>query len=152
MAGIGKGRFPVRAEIRPTEDLEAIRKLCLESGLEDGSFEDVVSAFGCYRGKDMVGCAVLRRREGCFSVDWLAVREPFRRMGIGSMLVDHIEGDARGRGAETLWVLARSPSFFRGIGYGVATLSEQGPSIANCRICRQFVDGDCRPEILTKKL
>ncbi len=152
MVSIGKGRLVVRTEIRPTEDLQSVRRLCLECGLEDGSFQDTVSAFGCYKGRELVGCAVLKGREGLFSVDWLAVHEAYRGMGIGSMLVKHVEGEARGRGAETLWVLARAPAFFRGIGYGEGGTPNQGPSMTNCAQCPQYVSGGCRPEILSKKL
>lgn len=147
-----KGRCAVRAELRLTDDFQGIRRLCLAAGLNDGDFENVLSAIGCFKGSELVGCAVLKKESERYSVDWVAVHESVRRIGIGSMLVDHIESEARGRGASMLWALARTPAFFRRLGYlPAATVGPGGPTMDGCLRCRQFGNG-CRPEIVAKRL
>jgi len=146
-----KGRFAMRAEVRSTDDLQAIRRLCLESGLEDGNFDNILSAVGCYKGLELVGCAVLKKEGAIYSIDWVAVHESVRRMGIGSMLVHYVESEARTRGASSIWTLARTPAFFSQLGYSPSQPSSGSPNIEHCLGCKQYNNG-CRPEILSKRL
>jgi N-acetylglutamate synthase-like GNAT family acetyltransferase len=100
--------------LRVTGDHEAIRALALRSGLEDGTFENIVTAYGYFMGTELVGCAALKRDGERYAVEWLAVSEPFRRKGVGRMLVKRIEAEARMRGADRIWALARAPPALRG--------------------------------------
>ena len=139
-------------EFRRTDDHESIRRLALGSGLEDGTFENIVAAYGCYLSGRMVGCVALKKDGERFSVEWLAVSEELRGKGLGNLLVSRIESEARARGAIQLWALARAPRFFEKIGFRLSTMEEAGgPSMSNCLLCKQY-QKDCFPAVVVKKL
>jgi amino-acid N-acetyltransferase len=139
-------------ELRHTNDYEAIRRLALASGLEDGTFRRTVTAFGYYLFDDLVGCATLRRDGEMYSVDWLAVAERMRGKGLGGRLVDVITKEARKRGARRLWALARAPEFFERMGFRRIVADDGiGPVLANCLVCRQY-QKSCFPAIMIKVL
>ncbi|MBN1678173.1 MAG: GNAT family N-acetyltransferase [Candidatus Thermoplasmatota archaeon] len=145
-------RNGLNLELRRTQDFEGIRRLALESGLEDGSFASIVAALGLYSGKDLVGCAALKQTDRSFSVEWLAVSEPLRKRGLGGRLIAEIELEARLRGADRLWALARAPGFFQRLGFRLAGESEgSGPTLDNCMKCPQYMRS-CRPAIVVKAL
>jgi len=149
MAGQVHSGAPV---LRKTDDHAAIRTLALRSGLEDGTFEDIVMAYGCYIGEELVGCAALKRDGDRFAVEWLAVADGFRRKGMGRMLVGKIEAEARMRGADRIWALARTTRFFEHLGFRVTTSEEAGgPAMSNCLLCSQY-QRTCFPAIVTKQL
>lgn len=138
--------------LRKTDDFEAIRTLALRSGLEDGTFEGIVTAYGYHIGEELVGCVALKRDQERFAVEWLAVSEQLRHKGIGKMLVKKIEGEARMRGADRIWALARAPRFFESIGFRVATSDESGgATMSNCLLCSQY-QRSCFPAIVVRQL
>ena len=137
-----------KLELRSTDDYEAIRHLALASGLEDGSFQQTVAAFGFYMSGKLVGCASLRRDGERYSVDWLAVDQPLRGRGLGNKLVTRVAGEAKTRGADRLWALARAPDFFEKIGFRRSSEKDGvGPSLDNCLQCPQF-RRNCSPAIM----
>ena len=139
-------------ELRITNDYEAIRRLALASGLEDGTFQRTVVAFGYYLFDDLVGCATLRKDGEMYSVDWLAVAEHMRGKGLGSGLVDVIAREAGEREANRLWALARAPEFFEKIGFRRTVENDGiGPVLANCLVCPQY-HKSCFPAIMLKDL
>lgn len=139
-------------ELRPTNDYEAIRRLALASGLEDGTFQQTVAAFGYYLFDDLIGCATLRRDGQRYSVDWLAVAEGMRRKGLGDGLVAMIAKEAKRRGADRLWVLARAPEFFEKVGFRRSVADDgYGPALDNCLVCRQY-QRSCFPAVMMKDL
>ena len=149
MVGDGQTGSPT---LRKTDDYEAVKSLALRSGLEDGTFENVVTAYGYYIGNDLMGCAALKQEGGRYAVEWLAVSEDLRRKGVGRMLVAAVEAEARMRGAERIWALARAPRFFEGIGFRVTTSGESGePMMSNCMLCSQY-QRSCFPAIVVKDL
>ncbi|MGD9963678.1 MAG: GNAT family N-acetyltransferase, partial [Thermoplasmata archaeon] len=126
-------------ELRKTEDYDAVRALALRSGLEDGTFENIVMAYGYYIGDELFGCAALKREGERYAVAWLAVSETLRRKGVGRLLVRGIETEARMRGADRIWALARAPRFFERIGFRIASSGESaGPTMSNCLLCSQY--------------
>lgn len=139
-------------ELRRTRDYEAVRRLALGSGLEDGPFVGVVAAFGVYSGDELVGCVALKQTDSAFCVEWLAVSEDLRGRGLGTRLISEVEREAKQRGAERLWALARAPDFFGKIGFRLAGNDEVGgPTLNNCKICPQYMK-NCRPAIVVKEL
>ncbi len=138
-------------EIRSGADLQEVRALCLESGLEDGPFGEIALSVGAYDEDHLVGCAVLESKGGKFAVEWLAVESGHRGRGLGSKLVARIEAEARSRGAVKIWALARAPEFFKAIGYRTAADSEALPSTGSCSRCPQYLRG-CNPEVVYKDL
>ncbi len=144
------GRAKGAPGIRKTDDYEAIRDLALKSGLDDGTFENVTAAYGYYLGDKLVGCVALKKEVDRYSVDWLAVSEELRGMGIGAMLVTRVEAEARMMGAGRLWALARAPRFFERVGFRKSSIDEAGgPSMSNCMLCKQY-QNDCFPAVVVK--
>jgi N-acetylglutamate synthase-like GNAT family acetyltransferase len=139
-------------ELRPTNDYEAIRRLALASGLEDGTFRQTVAAIAYYQSENLVGCATLRKDGEVYSVDWLAVDDRMRGKGLGRELVATIAREARRRGASRLWALARAPEFFERIGFRRNVADEGiGPVLANCLVCPQY-QKSCFPAIMMKDI
>lgn len=138
--------------LRKLDDYEAMRELALQAGLEDGTFEDIITALGYFIGDELYGCVALKKDGERYSIDWLAVSEPFRRKGVGGMLVRRIEAEAKTRGAERVWALARAPKFFESVGFRVATSEESGgPTMSNCLLCSQY-HRSCFPAVVVKDL
>lgn len=138
--------------IKKTDDHELMKALALASGLEDGTFENVILSYGYFIGDQLFGCVSLKREGDRYAVEWLAVSENLRRKGIGGMLVGKVEAEARMRGADRLWALARAPRFFESIGFRVAAPGESGgPVMSNCLLCSQY-QKSCFPAIVVKDL
>jgi len=146
-------RLSVRTmKIVQTTDHEAIRKLALEAGLEDGSFDNVISSYGVFEKGNLRACAALKRAGDVFSVEWLAVSEGLRGQGIGRELVMTVADEARCQGATDLWALARAPDFFLHIGFRPSSESESpGPTFSGCAKCPQYRK-TCSPRIVTLRL
>jgi N-acetylglutamate synthase-like GNAT family acetyltransferase len=139
-------------ELRKTDDRNAMMRLCIESGLQDGDFAHVVASYAFYDGSILVGCASLTVETDRYSVDWFAVSDTLRRKGLGSELIHNIENEARERGAARLWTLARAPGFFRSVGFRNPHPSEtDGPQTDGCTRCHQYRK-TCFPEVLVKDL
>ena len=138
--------------LRKTEDFRAMRELALRSGLEESVLEDFDVAYGCYKGRRLVGCVGLRKKVGVFTIECLAVAEDLQGKGIGRTLIGLIEDEARKMGAKDLWAVARAPGFFERIGYTVAKPPPgQGPTLKGCASCRQF-GRSCHPAIVFRAL
>lgn len=149
MAGVNHTSTPV---LRKTDDFEAVRALAMRSGLEDGTFEDVAAAWGYHIGDELVGCAALKVDGPRYAVEWLAVSEGLRGKGLGRMLVGKVEAEARMRGADRIWALARAPRFFERIGFRPSSSAESGsPSMSNCLLCSQY-QRSCFPAMMVKQL
>ncbi|MGQ9587732.1 MAG: GNAT family N-acetyltransferase [Thermoplasmata archaeon] len=135
-----------------THDFDSIRALSLRSGLEDGSFEHIVKAYGFFSNNRMVGCVALKVENGVYSVDWLAVESGMRGKGLGSALVRRVEEEAKMRGCRKLYTVARAPVFFEKLGFRIAASDDSdGPTMSNCQRCPQYLKS-CFPAIVVKSL
>ena len=147
-----KGDSGAAMSFRQTDDFDGIRSLALRAGLEDGKFDDIVAAYGCFSGHGLVGCAALKRVGDTFSVEWLAVEDSYRRKGIGRAIVERVASEAKGRGATQLWALARAPDFFMRLGFLQSSQEvSPGPNLAGCAKCGQY-QVSCFPRIVVKDL
>lgn len=147
-------RAPDGIRIEPTEELEAVRQLGLECGLEDTKHddEDILAAWGAYHGKLLVGAVVLERLGGLYVPNWLSVRERYRRRGVASVLYAALEDEARARGVSRLWVTARAPAFFTAQGFTLAKRGrERDILLGGCLHCPQY-GRECEPQALTKTI
>lgn len=139
-------------DVRTMTDYEAIRQLALASGLEDGTFQQTLVAYGCYRSDELIGCGTLRLDGERYSVDWLAVSDHMRGKGLGLELVSVIADEARRRGARKLWAIARVPGFYEKIGFRHSTEDlGEGPTLENCLHCHQF-HKTCFPAVMVMDL
>lgn len=140
--------------IRRTDDLDAVRTLCVKAGLDmsEGPIEGVVVAYGAYLDGELVGCATLQFADGGHFLEYVAVDASVRNRGIGASLVSRIEEEAKARGMKDLWAKARSPGFYERIGFRILADGERGPkSLDTCQGCPQF-RSTCFPAIVVKIL
>jgi amino-acid N-acetyltransferase len=139
-------------DLRLTTDYEAVRKLALAAGLEDGPFDNLVRTYGLFIEDAIVASVALKRSGEVFSVEWLAVEERLRGQGLGRRMVSKVANDARSFGATHLWALARAPEFFLRIGFKLSPEEQSpGPTFAGCSKCRQFRQ-TCHPRIVVLDL
>lgn len=141
-------------DIRVTDDLDAVRELCVRAGLDmqDGPLKGIVVAYGAYLGERLVGCATMQSADGGRFLEYVAVDAGVRNRGIGAALVARIEEEARSMGMRELWAKARAPGFYRRIGYRALGDGERGPkNLDTCQDCPQFRK-ECFPVIVVKTL
>ena len=139
-------------EVRITDDHDTIRRLALEAGLEDGTFENIDRAYGYFVGDEMAGTVAVKRVGDVFSAEWLSVRSDLRGQGIGATLVRKAVEHAKERGAKRLWALARAPDFFLRIGFSLSAPEDSpGPTFAGCSKCNQY-NRSCFPKIVVLDL
>lgn len=139
-------------ELKETTDFVSMKNLALNSGLEDGAYNDFAKAFGFFDGKELVACAGLKVQGKAFFLECVAVKESLRGRGLGRRLVAVLEEEARKRGASEIWALARAPAFFERVGYRrVSEGVPGGPNLTSCLSCRQYLR-NCNPSIVLKAL
>jgi N-acetylglutamate synthase-like GNAT family acetyltransferase len=140
--------------IRPLDDLAAMRRLGVASGIEDEGRDDagVLAAWGAYDGDRLVGALCLERQDELATPNWLAVDKDHRRRGVAAALYAALEREAVARGIPRLWVTARAPGFFLAQGFEVVPPGpERDALLGECPQCPQY-GRDCTPEALTKRL
>jgi len=139
--------------IRPLSDLEAMRRLGIDCGLEDsGRDDEILAAWGAYDGDRLVGALSLEKFGELDAPNWLAVDPEYRRRGVAAALYAALEREARARGVRRLWVTARAPAFFLAQGFAPAPPGvETDALLGGCLDCPQYRHG-CEPQALTKRL
>jgi len=98
----------------------------------------------------LVGACVLCFREGIYILDGIAVDFPMRKFGLGKMMMDKAEKEAKAQGANELWLVARVPEFYKKLGYETVSM-EGAPQFFSCYTCPQR-GVDCFPEVMKKIL
>jgi GNAT superfamily N-acetyltransferase len=140
--------------IRPTTDFETVRRLGVAAGLEPGVAAGIEALAGWAAVEDgrTVGGVLLERLAGRTLVGWLWVDAGGRRRGLGGRLVETAVDEARRRGADALWAVARVPAvFLRHEFVPVADGPDRDRLLATCRECGRF-GGECRPEPVVRRL
>jgi N-acetylglutamate synthase-like GNAT family acetyltransferase len=140
--------------VGPLIDVEAMRRLGVDCGLEDAGRDDesIVAAWGAWDGSRLVGAIALERQGDLDTPEWLAVDERYRRRGIAGRLYAALEDEARRRTIRRLWVTARSPGFFVAHGFVAVDDAEvRAMLLGGCLECDQYGHG-CEPQAMTKRL
>jgi N-acetylglutamate synthase-like GNAT family acetyltransferase len=138
--------------VAPLDDLVALRRLGVASGLEDEGRDDegILAAWGAFAGERLVGALCLERQGDLDTVNWVAVDEEYRGRGVASALYAELERAAKARGVRRLWVTARAPGFFLAQGFAIVpTGAEREALLGGCLECKQY-GRECRPEALSK--
>lgn len=91
-----------------------------------------------------VAAATMSFRFSVFILDYVAVDPDFRKQGLGEQAVEKIKAKAKELGAKSLYITAKSPSFFKKIGF--VNGSPAGVDMnADCIGCPEFNNG-CRKQ------
>lgn len=110
-------------------------KLVDETGLAPTGEQDCI-----------VGGCVLCLREGEYIIDGIAVNPAYRKSDWGGKLLALALQEAKSRGAEAMYLVARAPGFFRK--HGFETIErEEAPEFFECFTCPQY-NKTCHPEVM----
>ena len=136
-------------EIRVTDDYPKLVKFFVENQLEfDGDEEVDTDIIECYeiQEEEFIGAAVLAKREGKFICDGIAINPKYRNKGIGKLLLDRLIDETKKRNGDSIYLVARSPEFFRKYGFQEES-PENAPNFFECKYCPQYRES-CFPEIM----
>ncbi len=118
----------------------------LEISEEDPVGTDAVKSWRMYHGDDFAGACTLAFRQEDYIIDGIAVAEEFREQNLGTGLLKTALDEAKQRGAERVYLVARAPGFFRDHGF-VTVEREQAPEFFECAGCDQY-QKTCHPEVM----
>ena len=141
--------------IAETDNYAGLVRLFVEQGLEFGESDDIsTDVVKCWQAKNMtdelVGGCVLAEREGRFICDGIATAPAARGLGLGARLLNTMLDEAKGRGAEALYLVARAPGFFAKHGF-VEIPREEAPTFFECFSCPQYGAG-CNPQVMMREI
>ncbi|MDR3242591.1 MAG: GNAT family N-acetyltransferase [Clostridiales Family XIII bacterium] len=165
--GFGTGASILKLSV--SRDYDSLVELFIRNGLEFSAEEEVpTEVIKCWRaeerpaedgktgGRDrgqdteasgaLIGGCVLALREEEFIIDGIAVEPGYRSLKLGRDLLRMAAKEAGKRGGKRLFLVAKTPQFFRKYGF-VTIASEEGPNFFECFTCPQY-KRECFPEVM----
>lgn len=127
----------------------------IEEGLEMEPDSDVPEGLlTCLEVKDTetgqrLGGASLVYDKDVFILKTVAVKKEFQGRGLGRLLVQRAEAEARKRGAQCLYLNAKVPEFYKKLGFEIIR-RDDAPDISDCQNCHRYHNG-CESEIMKKE-
>lgn len=95
------------------------------------------------------GGASLVYDKDVFILKTVAVKKEFQGRGLGRLLVQRAEAEARKRGAQCLYLNAKVPEFYKKLGFEIIR-RDDAPDISDCQNCHRYHNG-CESEIMKKE-
>lgn len=144
-----------RPQIAETADYYALTVLFKECGLdvkiEEIPPEGVLKMWRCTGSEgELLGGAVLQYKDGRYILKDLAVKDGWRKEGIGKALMRTVLKEAKICGAKEIWGCAKVPEYYTSKGWHTVP-GEKAPVISDCQQCEQYLK-ICFPQIIRKKL
>ena len=127
----------------------------IEEGLEIEPDSEVPEGLlTCLEVKDTetgqrLGEASLVYDKDVFILKTVAVKKEFQGRGLGRLLVQRAEAEARKRGAQCLYLNAKVPEFYKKLGFEIIR-RDDAPDISDCQNCHRYHNG-CESEIMKKE-
>jgi len=146
----------IKLVMKTTDEYDRLVKFFVENGLEfDGDEEVDTDIIKCIKvthgdGDDMIGAAVLAKREGRYIIDGIAVDKMYRKMDVGKIMLNKIIDEVGLRNGDAVYLVARAPEFFRKNGF-VTVDPATAPNFFECRQCPQYMV-TCHPEVMKLEL
>ena len=141
-------------EIRSTDDYESLVPFFIENELEFSEDEpvptDIVKCWKVTSEGKLIGGFVLANRNDEFICDGIAVDEEYRNMELGRALLKLGTEETVMRGGQRIYLVARTPGFFRREGFETVE-REEAPEFFECFTCPQY-GNTCHPEVMKKDL
>lgn len=141
--------------ISTTDEYERLVEMFIRHGLEF-SFDEPLPTdlVQCWKaeeenGRLISGC-VLALRGGEYIIDGISTEPEYRKEKIGSALLQLALQEAKSRGADMVYLVARAPGFFRKHEFQAIDASE-APGLFDCPSCPQY-QKTCFPEIMKRKV
>ncbi len=142
------GQFMIR--IVPTDDHESLNGFYADNGLEvtddDPTDTSALKSWLLYDGGEFAGATTLAYRQGDFIIDGIAVDKDHRNGRLGTGLLKTALDEAKNRGADRVFLVARAPEFFRANGF-VTVPRDKAPEFFECAECEQY-NVSCFPEVM----
>lgn len=137
--------------LKRTDEYDMLVDFFIDNGLEFSEEEQVATeVIDCYKAVledgELIGGVVLAKREGAYIIDGIAVKEEYRKFGVGRMMVDKALEVSRQLGENTIYLIARAPGFFRRLDF-VNIDKDEAPTFYECAECPQF-GKTCFPELM----
>jgi len=141
--------------VSETDDYRGLTELFYRNGLEiTPGAERTEKVLKCWElindEGERVGGIVLEKRDGEFVVADIAIDKEYRRLDLGTLLMDKITEEVKALGGSRMMLVAKVPSFFKTVGF-LPLDRKDAPDISNCFACRQF-QTECFPEIMYRDL
>lgn len=134
-----------------TDEYDRLVEMFLRHGLEFSSEEplptDPVQGWKAEdeNGRLISGC-ILARRGGEYIIAGIATEPEYRQARIGSELLQLALSEARARGGDRIYLVARAPGFFRKHGF-TGIPADEVPGLFDCCNCPQL-GVTCHPEVM----
>ena len=154
--GLTDGKLPEdRPQITETSDYYALTVLFKACGLdvtvEEQPPEGVLKMWRCTAGEgELLGGAVLQYKDGRYILKDLAVKDGWRREGIGKALMRTVLKEAKICGAKEIWGCAKVPEYYTAKGWETVPDAD-APVISDCQQCEQYLK-ICFPQIIRKEI
>ncbi len=140
----------IRLEREP--DHKVLTALYRDAGLEIGGSwtEDnhPVYSVAARRGEALLGAATVSRRFERLVLDYVAVKDEARGLGLGRYLTECCLSFAREAGETALWIAAKEPEFYKHMN---AEETDDTALLADCLRCPEYLR-NCRPKELVFNL
>ena len=138
-----------------TDEYERLVKFFVENQLEFNGDEEVdTDIVKCYKMTDeddnLLGGAVLAKREGKFIIDGIAVDPNQRNTNMGRTMLNKLIEDVRSLEGDSIYLVARAPGFFRKNGFTEVD-PDKAPNFFECKYCPQY-NISCHPEIMKREI
>ena len=142
-------------QVIPSDHYKEMIPMFIEEGLEmEPDSEEPEGLLTCLEVKDTetgqrLGGASLVYDKDVFILKTVAVKKEFQGRGLGRLLVQRAEAEARKRGAQCLYLNAKVPEFYKKLGFEIIR-RDDAPDISDCQNCHRYHNG-CESEIMKKE-
>ena len=139
-------------QIVETKDYKGLTEMFFRYGLEVSPDEEPPQGLvKCWEvikihNQERVAGLKLEKRDGVYVIGAIAVEQPYRHNNIGTLLVNKAIEEIKLLGADTVYLIAKVPNFFKQSGF-ITIEFTSAPNIAKCLSCKQY-NIDCFPEIM----
>jgi len=137
-------------DIRETDNYAELMDLFFRNGLEITEDEpvptDIIKGWRAELVGKLVGGCVLSLRQGDYIIDGIAIEPAMRQTGLGAHLLNLALEEAKARGADSVYLVAKAPDFFRKQGF-LTIDREEAPLFFECFTCPQYLKS-CFPEVM----
>lgn len=141
----------VSYKVSETDDYNKLVEMFIRHDLEF-SFDEPLPTdlVKCWKAEDengrLISGCVLAMRGGKYIIDGIATEPEYRKEKIGGALLKLALDEAKSRGADAVYLVAKAPGFFRKHGFKTID-AEEVPGIFDCPSCPQYLKA-CFPEIM----
>ncbi|NLP29833.1 MAG: GNAT family N-acetyltransferase [Clostridiales bacterium] len=141
--------------ISKTDDYDRLVEMFIRHDLEFSIDEQLpTQIIQCWKAEDengqLISGCVLAMRGGEYIIDGIATEPEYRKEKIGGKLLKLALEEAKKRGAEYVFLVAKAPGFFKKHGFKDISI-EEVPELFDCYSCPQF-QKTCHPEVMKIKL